>query len=385
MFLGVVSAQPTISSISVTPDPPLGIVPLGVTLTATTTGTIDTYSWNLGNGTIINTTINTLTVNYVVAHTNGVYTISLTVNDTSGAVSTAATLDILARPDCPSGDGTCLFVPQDRCATQNKGIRCFDEVAIRYCEEQGYVGYDSGSMSCDAGGNYLGSSVGFQADGSEVCSGASVAWILSLRCLSVGTCTENDTSTDLAEQFVFGKASEGGVDWLDSCIGTTNKLNESYCDINGQLAWKEVTCSEGCSGGVCKTPGLYCEENTPVAGLPEVPPESRDRADDGDLYYCGLDEVWHKAKPTIEDISCVAAGTCPSASKCLASYECISNSCVDEYCISITTELQEQRNILQRIWCFLTNMGDFFGDKFEYCECLYPDITSDDYNTCTTT
>jgi hypothetical protein len=135
----------------------------------------------------------------------------------------------------------------------------------------------------------------------------------------------------------------------DVCNG--NSLTEYYCDGNN-VEFKEVVCTNGCNseGTACSLPlgGLFCEANITLS-LPLASQKSRAQANDDLVYYCGLDLMWHETKQL--DASCVQ------------DYECNSNTCVDGNCISVTAEFAEQRSILTRIWCFLTNMREYLQNK----------------------
>lgn len=350
----------------------IGVVPFAVLFDASSTGDPEentplTYEWDFGDG--------NSDTGEVVEHTYttaGVYTVELTVTDSLG-MSDSLTKTVRARPSCGTlgADETCVAVPEDlSCDIEYKpfeaGLNCDEASAKRYCEDTlNYVGYIAGSKNCETTNNHEITNYGQ----SNFCGGAKTdyKWILSLKCTgtasAAGTCTDTDDGND---PFDYGEVSIGGtfVD-NDTCLDGT--LNETYCN-NSQIAYEEHDCSIGCTAGACVEPpeGLFClAKNT----LRQASPGARQTNSTG-LYYCDLDLAWRPAKPTIDDISCIAAGTCPSASKCLAKYECISNSCVDEYCISITGELQAQRGILVKIWCFLTNMGDFFDLKEDYCVCV---------------
>ena len=60
--------------------------------------------------------------------------------------------------------------------------------------------------------------------------------------------------------------------------------------------------------------------------------------------------------------------------KCLEDYQCQSNSCVDGFCISISSELKAQRGILIKMWCVVANLPSYLagnnGDGSDYIACL---------------
>jgi hypothetical protein len=114
-------------------------------------------------------------------------------------------------------------------------------------------------------------------------------------------------------------------------------------------------------------------------------------------YYCGLDLKWHQTVPTLNDLSCVGSVFVSSGdkcspttlndinsdgsidqndvdtTKCVEDYQCQSNSCVDGYCISISSELKEQRGILVKMWCAVATLPSFITggtDSEQYLACL---------------
>lgn len=276
------------------------------------------------------------------------------------------------------------------CSTRDSGLKCDETAAENYCKYLDYAGYIAGTKQCVLATTDKANKADAPNAAIGNCDTGIIGehyWINKMKCYQTEAaqeCVDSDADTD-SPYFVGGNVSiDGTVEKQDTCIDT-NTLEEAYCE-GGLAKTKQIICSAGCETddnglGVCALPeqGLFCEKDTPVSGLLKVPPTSRQIVE-GTVYYCGPDLFWHEANATLLDISCIRAGTCPPESKCLADYECISNTCVDGYCISITRELQEQRNILQKIWCFLTNMRSYFcsDGALAYCsDCLYPDNTDD--------
>lgn len=261
------------------------------------------------------------------------------------------------------------------------------------------------------------------------------------------TCTDTD---DGVNYFVPGTASAGVDSSTDSCDGST--LTEYSCTTGGAITSSEFdcVCTTDDDGGYCELSGggMACEafsshsvvdgeftlrtdldtlegvidedlkallesEDISPLTLSETPVKSK-VANGGDVYYCGLDLLWHRVKPTVQNIECINEPnieclsndacddvvTCDSGysceiltnkdgspvldddddpvtfcnynTACLADYECESNSCVDNYCISISAELVAQRGILTTIWCVVTNLLSFTSDtQTEYLQCMY--------------
>ncbi len=341
--------------------------------TTTDSDTPLTYKWDFNNDKTVDDSTSGVQATYKYTAA-GIYTVNLTVTDSKGA-SAYATKKLYVRPDCVSvgADETCVAVPENMGPTNNQGLECDIQAADRYCKCEGYAaGYAGQSitdkMTCDGGGHTGGSralSCALSDGGSAI-----TTWILSVVCSgtasAAGACTETDEGDD---PFGYGELSIDGtfVD-NDTCLAGT--LNETYCS-NNQLVYKEYDCSAltglGCTEGACIEPpgGLLCQPDSDKGLSNPVGQGDRDRGDGDVIFYCGLNLTWSEAKELEED--------------CTASYECISNSCVEEECYGVRTAIAEQANLLQKIWCFLTNMGNYFSDTpTDYCACFVGFEASDE-------
>lgn len=221
------------------------------------------------------------------------------------------------------------------------------------------------------------------------------------------TCTDTDGGVNYLSP---GIASTDEDSNTDSCSADGSTLTEYFCDPLGEIISIEFDCNcvDDGEGGYCELSGtgLVCEAfNSHLEGelidvadmvdfvdediqdllitgeivsikLTDAPVRSRVANEvTGNPYYCGLDLLWHRAKPTVQDIGCINDPSldCDSNTACLEDYECGSNSCVDGYCISISAELIAQRSILLKIWCVVTNLPSFISDgqsSLEYLTCV---------------
>ena len=197
----------------------------------------------------------------------------------------------------------------------------------------------------------------------------------------------------------------------DSCSTDGSSLTEYYCadGVINSIPY-DCVCIDSTEGGFCVLSGggMTCEafnshnvtgglvdmedmegvvddeiQGLLVAGdvltgltLSRTPVKSKvENPVMGDVYYCGLDLLWHQVKQTVSDISCISDSSldCGPNTACLEDYECGSNSCVDNYCISISAELEAQRNFLVQIWCVVTNLPSYIAEgdiSSEYTDCL---------------
>ncbi|MCP6727561.1 MAG: PKD domain-containing protein [Patescibacteria group bacterium] len=337
---------------SISPVSAIGVAPFEVSFNAAFTtdpegDTSLTYRWDFDDGTVDDSTGAEVTHIY---STNDTYTVNLIVTDTGG-MSDSRTKIVIVRPSCGvlGADETCIAVPENMCSPNfNQGLECGDLAAERYCKILGYNSYVTGSKNCDDGGHGGGGRALSENLGD--CGAGITTWILSMKCSGTATPGECTVGAEGSDPFVQGDATKGGVTWPDVCIDNI-KLNETTCDSSDNLDSAEVPCAIGCSGGVCVAPtgGLVCNPDTSKKLSNTIPQTKRDRNDDDDIYYCGLNLEWKVAEELGED--------------CTADYECISNSCVEGECYGVRTELEEQRNILINIWCFLTNMKDYLDNR----------------------
>ena len=136
--------------------------------------------------------------------------------------------------------------------------------------------------------------------------------------------------------------------WTDECVENNKKVIENFCNADGTRGSETINCANGCKDGACTTPvtpgkGLGCAH--PTQAGKEVPPRERIKDKDGKLKYCSpLTFEYSDQKEKGAD--------------CLNDYECKSNSCIDNKCISLTEEMQKQASLLWKIWCWVTNFFD---------------------------
>ncbi len=187
-------------------------------------------------------------------------------------------------------------------------------------------------------------------------------------------------------------------------IGVTVDLHSEVSDIISVDIWTKLNSGTGLVLKLLETPVKSRAEN-----------EISDVA--GDLsYYCGIDLIWDQMSPTLRNLDCIEARdncgrenfrdnypdiTDPYSNTgtddqdisacligegcsdfddsslypdpfveidkrlCLENYECQSNSCVDDYCVSITEELKTQRGFLIRIWCVVATLPTYLGGDRE--------------------
>jgi len=225
------------------------------------------------------------------------------------------------------------------------------------------------------------------------------------------TCTDTDGGRNyLSSGSVF--VDEGVGDEIpvstDSCSADGSTLTEYYCE-DGAITSIDYSCDciSDSNGGYCRlSDSLVCKEfsshlegdlidvadmvgfvdeniqdlllSEEIVGITLSGAPARSRVANelvGDAYYCGLDLLWHGVKQNVQDIGCINDPSldCDSNTACLEDYECVSNSCVDGYCISISAELIAQRGILVKIWCVVTNLPSFIADgqdSLEYLQCV---------------
>ena len=356
-------------------DKYLGLAPLTVQFTDASSDqdvgqSIASLAWDFGDASA--TAISALSNPTHTFATAGEYNVNLIATDSLGVASVAVTKKILVRTDCGTvaAGETCVPIPGDlECqGTLSAGLKCDDASAGLYCRTYQNGEYKVGSMTCD--GNSAHALLNYGQPGS---CGGSGQWIESLICIGEGAaqdCVDSDASYSDPTS-IKGKVTIDNIEYNDTCASDGATLKEQSCSALGALEETEVTCVNGCDSGVCLSAGgANCAINGDL-NLPQAPLKSRQKANDDVIYYCSLGGQWLSAKPT-------------DTEGCLEDYECESNTCVDNMCISITAELQEQRSILQRIWCFLTNMGPFFAtttggdystnnDRWDYCGCMYMD------------
>jgi len=352
-----------------TGDNLFGLAPLDVQFTDASSdpdaGQTYNWSWDFGDTTTSNLQNPTHSFS-----TAGSYAVSLIVTDSLGLPSIAASKDILVRTDCGTvGVGEiCVPISGDLACSGSlvAGLKCDEASAGLYCRTYENSEYKAGSMNCDSGPHDL---LNYGSPGS---CGGSGAWVESLICIGEGAaqaCDDSDASYSDSTS-VAGEVNISGTITPDVCVDDS-KLSEKSCSSLGALVETNITCVNGCDAGICLgSGGANCAIEASLV-LPQAPLKSRQQADNGDIYYCSLGGQWTPAKPI-------------DTEGCLEDYQCESNTCVDNMCISITAELQEQRNILQRIWCFLTNMNSYFesgelgrddpnNPRIPYCGCMYTD------------
>ena len=364
--------NPPIASFTV--DNAFGLAPLAIQFTDASSdagGQTFTWAWDFGDN--IGTSI--LQSPTYTFDTAGTYEVSLNITeeDTTLALTSIFTKQIVVRSDCLTtvvlGD-TCIPIPADLACSGSDvaGLKCDDASAGMYCRTYQNGEYKSGSMVCD--GDNTHTLVNYGSPGS---CGGSGEWVESLICIgegAPGNCVDTDESYS-DPTLVKGNVTVGDADPVeDVCASDDITLNEKSCSSLGALVEIDVICLDGCVGGACLTAGgAGCEVDSDK-GVSAAPLKSRLKGTGDKIYYCGLDSYWHE---TI---------LIDSGDACLEDYQCESNTCVDGVCISITAELQAQRSILQRIWCFLTNMNSYFAGATDlgpdaprrpYCDCLYRD------------
>lgn len=135
--------------------------------------------------------------------------------------------------------------------------------------------------------------------------------------------------------------ANANLDW--SCVetgcigGESTSIIETSCNALGQLETNTYTCpgEASCLEGACDFPsgGQFCE----YMGQ-EFSPRTREEG----VYCSAIDLQVYDQK---------ALGV-----SCNEDYECESNACLDEHCTSIGEELEQQRGILQRIYCLIVSV-----------------------------
>jgi len=160
------------------------------------------------------------------------------------------------------------------------------------------------------------------------------------------------------------KDTDGGINYYDggTCTDETGSYSDScvngalieyYCDpatskcVGGGM---QVSCLTGdCNGTTCCINPFKGKEEDKIIGcknplneyLPRIQPGGRFEYL-GNLMYC------HPG--TMNLTNALAKGE-----SCIGDYECISGSCVDRKCVSISEELEKQGSLLRLIWCYLSS------------------------------
>ncbi len=194
-------------------------------------------------------------------------------------------------------------------------------------------------------------------------------------------------------------------DPADSSINLLVTAYGEVQDIIGVDLWDKLDSETGLAFKLLETLVKSRTENEIPGVAGDVP------------YYCGLDLLWHQMSPTLRNLNCIEARDncdrdtfrannpdsdnpyskddagitrteadaisaclvgegCPNfvdsslypdpfveidKSKCLEDYECQSNSCFDDYCISVSEELKTQRGFLLNIWCVIANLPSYLS------------------------
>ncbi len=241
--------------------------------------------------------------------------------------------------------------PENACSGQASGLKCEEDAAVNYCVN--VLEYDGAVINdwvCDNGnhadGNWADHAVSPAYGGCD--NLGNVEWFDTIKCYSatpLGTCTDTEI-VGVPSIYNPGTTTVDGVENADTCNGDV--LTEYSCNGN-VLFTQTTTCDLSCTAGACETPsgGLFCDEG--ANGLPKAPATEVSLDDGGDKYYCDLNDLtW--------------VPTQANGASCFSDYQCDSGSCADGTCFSVREELASQRNILIRIWCVVTNLGEYVSN-----------------------
>ncbi len=173
--------------------------------------------------------------------------------------------------------------------------------------------------------------------------------------------------------------TQDGCTWIweqDPCVGTATacdaspvNTNQATCEAQRGCSWSEGGGDGG--GDAVVVAGPSCDADSDK-GLDRLPLGQRQEGSDDVLYYCSLDQDWKAAKPTYDincdagDDECTSDGEIStSEATCISNYECMSNACADGLCFSVRKELSAQRLFLYKIFCTVTNLGEYIGEGDE--------------------
>lgn len=152
--------------------------------------------------------------------------------------------------------------------------------------------------------------------------------------------------------------------WEEQCQGN-DCLVEYYCRSPKEMDYKAIPCPNGCENGAC----IKGNEEEPEAEEPaeteKEPPISKTKDKEcvgckknGACMQFGIRLVENKV-PVYCDIDSALKSQKENGNECQNSYECLSNSCNDGTCQSISEkiegirqDLQEQKGILEKIFEF---------------------------------
>ena len=188
------------------------------------------------------------------------------------------------------------------------------------------------------------------------------------------TITDSDTNIGTKTKEVTVSAAVACTDDSDCDSGYVCNTVDGVCEADGD---------GGANGGAVTGPSCEIDSDK---GLDKLPLGQRQKGSDNVLYYCSLGQIWEEAKPRYDlkcddDTECTSEDdltTSPAA--CISNYECMSNACADGLCFSVRKELSAQRVFLYKIFCTVTNLGEYIrvGDEIELRAEDYPGLISDD-------